>query len=51
MGRENCIKKTHSLLVDIVEEGEGKTNWEGSINMYTIPCIKYLTVSWWEPAL
>ena len=33
MDRENCIKKAYSLLVAIAEEGEGKTNWESSINM------------------
>ena len=44
MDRENCIKKTYSLLVDIAEEGESKMNWESSINMYIykLPCVKQI---------
>jgi len=27
-------------LVDTTGEGEGRTNWEKSIDIYTLPCVK-----------
>ena len=29
-------------LVDTVWEGEGGTNWEGSIEIITLPCVKLI---------
>ena len=39
------IETERGLIRQIAEEGESKMNWESSINMYTLPCIKYVIVS------
>ena len=31
-----------NILVDTVEEGEGGTKWESSIDIYTLPCVKQI---------
>ena len=36
------------ILPATVEEAEGRMNWQSSIDVYTLPCVKQ---SWWEAAV
>ena len=38
--RRNGDADIENRLVDVVGEGEGGTDWESSVDIYTLPCVR-----------
>ena len=41
--KRNGDTDVYNGLVGTVGEGEGSTNWESNIDIYTLSCVKYIT--------